>query len=244
LKSFLALDLLSTLSRRNLLMEASIIGPCNTKTNNNPATMAKALFSIFVCEIEAILCSLVLFIMPFLLWRLLRLNFKAWYFVAISLSVPLLQGILYLFNGNHKNYALHVIYLIAIQDFYLWGLIHFVFHPLASYPGPFLWTISRLPQTYCLFRGTLPWKIHEIHKKYGPIVRLAPNELSYTTPEAWNDIYAKGEDKSQLRKDLGFTPSAATKVNGILFELDDNEHARLRYVNSLLDPRPPTLHQL
>jgi hypothetical protein len=63
-------------------------------------------------------------------------------------------------------------------------------------------------------------------------VRVAPNELSYTTVEAWNDIYGRGEGRSQLRKDLSFAPSQASKksgASGLMFELDDNEHARLRY---------------
>lgn len=109
--------------------------------------------------------------------------------------------------------------------------------PLSSYPGPFLWKISRLPQTWYLFRGNLPWKIHQLHERYGPIVRVAPKELSYITVEAWNDIYGRGEGRSQLRKDLSFAPSRASKesgANGLLFELDDNEHARLRFSNPLL----------
>ncbi|KAL5373696.1 hypothetical protein DPSP01_012495 [Paraphaeosphaeria sporulosa] len=32
-------------------------------------------------------------------------------------------------------------------------------------------------------------KLHELHTRYGPVVRIAPDELSYTTPDAWRDIY-------------------------------------------------------
>ena len=105
--------------------------------------------------------------------------------------------------------------------------------PLSSYPGPFLWKYSRLPYTWYLFRCTLPWKIAQLHEEYGPIVRLAPNELSYITFEAWNDIYGRGEGRSQLRKDHSFAPSEMNKgkrSNSLIFEFDDNEHARLRYI--------------
>jgi hypothetical protein len=111
--------------------------------------------------------------------------------------------------------------------------VNFAKDPLRSYPGPFLWKFSRLPYTWYLFRNTLPWKIHQLHEQYGPIVRLAPNELSYITSEAWNDIYGRGEGRSQLRKDYSFAPSEMNKgkrSNSLFFELDDNEHARLRYV--------------
>ena len=37
--------------------------------------------------------------------------------------------------------------------------------------------------------GVLPYKVKELHDKYGPVVRIAPGELSYNCPEAWQDIY-------------------------------------------------------
>jgi cytochrome P450 len=126
----------------------------------------------------------------------------------------------------------YILFSIVIYRVYI--------HPLSKYPGPFLWNISRLPQTYYLFRGTLPWKIHQLHEKYGPVVRLAPNELSYTTIDAWHDIYTRLPDRSQLKKDLSFAVSSASKagVNGPMFELDDEQHARLRSVCLLLISMP------
>jgi hypothetical protein len=56
--------------------------------------------------------------------------------------------------------------------------------------------------------------------------------LSYISFEAWNDIYGRGEGRSQLRKDHSFAPSQMNKGKGgnsLVFELDDNEHARMRY---------------
>lgn len=31
----------------------------------------------------------------------------------------------------------------------------------------------------------------ELHERHGPIVRVGPNELSYSDPEAWDDIYGR-----------------------------------------------------
>jgi cytochrome P450 len=31
--------------------------------------------------------------------------------------------------------------------------------------------------------------VHQLHLKYGPVVRVAPNELAYTDAAAWKDIY-------------------------------------------------------
>jgi averantin hydroxylase len=38
-------------------------------------------------------------------------------------------------------------------------------------------------------RGTLVQDVYAIHKKYGPMVRVAPNELSFATPDAIKPIY-------------------------------------------------------
>lgn len=34
--------------------------------------------------------------------------------------------------------------------------------------------------------------MHKLHKKYGPVVRIAPNEVSFASLEAVKEIYASG----------------------------------------------------
>lgn len=67
-----------------------------------------------------------------------------------------------------------------------------------------------------------------MHEKYGEVVRVAPDELSYTTPNAWRDIYghrAQGQkemtkyDKFYKPIDLGFQD---------IITADREEHGRLR----------------
>ncbi|KAH7412712.1 cytochrome P450 [Cadophora sp. MPI-SDFR-AT-0126] len=108
--------------------------------------------------------------------------------------------------------------------------------PLSHIPGPPLWCISRLPFAYHVCLGRITYAIASLHDKYGPVVRVAPDEISFTTPEAWNDIYgmvkSKDGEKIQMRKDpdLFFRPSEGSK--DMTFELDDVEHARQRRVFS------------
>ncbi|KAL5364991.1 cytochrome P450 [Aspergillus floccosus] len=64
------------------------------------------------------------------------------------------------------------------------------FHPLARFPGPSLWCASRIPYLWKLCRGKLPGKIRAYHDKYGPVVRIAPDELSFDDPAAWREIYS------------------------------------------------------
>lgn len=56
-------------------------------------------------------------------------------------------------------------------------IYNLLLNPLRQYPGPRLWAISRLPWTYYSLRGQFVWKILELHQRYGPIVRIAPDEL-------------------------------------------------------------------
>ncbi|KAI0377117.1 cytochrome P450 [Hypomontagnella monticulosa] len=62
-------------------------------------------------------------------------------------------------------------------------------HPLRSYPGPILWRISSIPRVYHEYNGNLTFRIAELHKKYGSVVRITPRELAYNHPQAWKDIY-------------------------------------------------------
>lgn len=72
---------------------------------------------------------------------------------------------------------------------------------------------------------------HELHEIYGPVVRIAPNNLSYINPQAWKDIYAHKKTREQeMIKDPEFyvrNPDAPTIVNG-----NHEEHARYRRLYS------------
>jgi cytochrome P450 len=67
------------------------------------------------------------------------------------------------------------------------------------------------------------------HTKYGPVVRIAPNELSYISEEAWSDIYGGKPGRPQLKKDPGMAlPDPETGVHGLLTTPSDEHHARMR----------------
>ncbi|CAJ2512530.1 Uu.00g055450.m01.CDS01 [Anthostomella pinea] len=81
-------------------------------------------------------------------------------------------------------------------------------HPLRDYPGPF---IARLTEGYAgFYAGTR--RLHLVtqqgHRKYGPVLRIAPNRLVFNSAKALHDIY----DNDRLVKSarvylvtLGFT---------------------------------------
>jgi hypothetical protein len=50
--------------------------------------------------------------------------------------------------------------------------------------------VSNLWYAYHWFSGRWPWAIERVLHKYGSIVRIAPNELAFFTPQAFIDIYS------------------------------------------------------
>ncbi|KAL4798531.1 cytochrome P450 [Aspergillus venezuelensis] len=104
------------------------------------------------------------------------------------------------------------------------------FHPLARFPGPRLSAISSLPSIYSLLRGRLGLETKQLHDKYGSVVRVSPNELSFNSAQAWEDIYGfKTGGRKNMHKDpihvgsVDPLPGAST-----LTMADDANHARQR----------------
>ncbi|KAH8881014.1 putative cytochrome P450 monooxygenase [Thozetella sp. PMI_491] len=79
--------------------------------------------------------------------------------------------------------SVYLVYVIATTIYNLF------FHPLARFPGPLLWRATRAPYLVRLLTGRLPFDVYELHRKFGPVIRLAPNELAFSDSEAWKDIY-------------------------------------------------------
>ena len=66
----------------------------------------------------------------------------------------------------------------------------------------------------------------KLHEKYGDIVRISPRGLSFTTAQAWKDIYSHRPGKNQLQKD----PYFYVRLEGIpdIVTANDVVHARYR----------------
>lgn len=65
---------------------------------------------------------------------------------------------------------------------------HLFLNPLSRFPGPRHLAASRLFLTRRLLNGTQAHWIARLHEEYGPIVRVAPDQLSFTDERAWNDV--------------------------------------------------------
>ncbi|CAK7235173.1 hypothetical protein SBRCBS47491_009201 [Sporothrix bragantina] len=73
-------------------------------------------------------------------------------------------------------------------------------------------------------------KIFELHQKYGDIVRISPNQLSFSYPEAWNDIMGhrkRGQDENGKDPDFWRGDDNLTLVGS-----NRERHSRLRKIMS------------
>lgn len=64
-------------------------------------------------------------------------------------------------------------------------------NPLTAVPGPFWAKWSNLWLVYHIRRGNIHRKMIEVHKKYGKLVRLGPNELSTADIDSLKIIYGQ-----------------------------------------------------
>ncbi|KAE8351605.1 cytochrome P450 [Aspergillus coremiiformis] len=107
------------------------------------------------------------------------------------------------------------------------ALYNVFFHPLSTYRGPWIATATRMWYAWHSVNGSLPFAIHELHLRYGDVVRVAPNELSYIHPDGWNEIYGYRNGKSELSKDPDFYSSTLSGPEGIVCAPQDR-HGYIR----------------
>ncbi|KXN83789.1 Trichodiene oxygenase [Leucoagaricus sp. SymC.cos] len=77
------------------------------------------------------------------------------------------------------------------------------FHPLAKFPGPPLAAVTHYYAAYVdLWKdGQMIPHLEELHKIYGPVVRIRPNMIHFSDPKAYYDIYGMGK---KVKKWAGF----------------------------------------
>ncbi|OAL05172.1 cytochrome P450 [Phaeosphaeriaceae sp. SRC1lsM3a] len=126
-----------------------------------------------------------------------------------------------------------IVLAIAIVGFFVYSYAlaryRMQYHPLAKYPGPFWARITPFPAAVALLRGRLPFWQKACHDKYGPIVRIAPNELSFDEERAWKDIYGSRPGHKNFQKDPIHVGSiAAVHGASTITMANDMDHARQR----------------
>ncbi|KAH7088367.1 cytochrome P450 [Paraphoma chrysanthemicola] len=106
------------------------------------------------------------------------------------------------------------------------------FHPLSKFPGPKLRAATRIPSHIETIVGSKHISLAALHRKYGHVVRVNHDELSFTHPDAWKDIYGhgtKGTKGSPPQKDwVRYGQSINGSVN--LIQAREHDHNRQRKI--------------
>ncbi|KAH6843185.1 cytochrome P450-like protein [Chaetomium sp. MPI-CAGE-AT-0009] len=100
---------------------------------------------------------------------------------------------------------------------------------LNKYPGPFLASLTDWWRFFDVY-GRRPERSHiALHRKYGPVVRLGPNTLSFSDPDSLKTIY--GLNKGFIKSDFYVVQQSVVKGHSLpsLFSTTDNDfHMQFR----------------
>jgi len=100
-------------------------------------------------------------------------------------------------------------------------------HPLRRYPGPLLMRVTRMTYCYRHITGTLPFIMPDLHRRYGPVVRIAPDELAFADPAAWKDVFCYRAGGAEFEKSPAFY-RPVTSIPPDISNAPKEEHSVLR----------------
>lgn len=123
-------------------------------------------------------------------------------------------------------YTLLAVPLVFLAHQLALGIYNIWFHPLAraGFKGPKLWIAFPVLRLISQCRGTMDAEMTRLHRQYGDVLRFQNDALSFTTAQAWKDIYGYGHGRTQWPKQE-FRPPG--QPSNILF-CNDEDHARFR----------------
>ncbi|KAF2186550.1 benzoate 4-monooxygenase cytochrome P450 [Zopfia rhizophila CBS 207.26] len=118
--------------------------------------------------------------------------------------------------------------LVAVFLHRLYRIIYLLYlSPLRSFPGPKLWACSRLPLQFSMLRGRVHKDFMNLHKQYGPVARVSPNQLAFFTAQSFQDIYNRTGSRN-FKKDRTYYESPPNGVDHLVCAVDDAVHLRHR----------------
>ena len=89
-----------------------------------------------------------------------------------------------------------------------------------------------MPLAILQLRGTSHYVLKKAHDKYGNVVRIAPNTLSFIEPSAWEDIYGYRKGVAALPKDPHFYNEMLLPKKTITIASDEDARPIRRALNA------------
>jgi hypothetical protein len=90
------------------------------------------------------------------------------------------------FAGMGSNLVLLLCAVLSLAGFLIYRLF---FAPLSKFPGPKITAVTQLWIMYHEFKGDRTIQIDKLHSRYGPVVRISPDEVSFNNHEGLREIY-------------------------------------------------------
>ncbi|KAI0120483.1 cytochrome P450 [Hypoxylon sp. NC0597] len=132
-------------------------------------------------------------------------------------------------NSMVGSFIAHFWLPISVSIVLAWLVKNRYHNGLNQYPGPFLASLTDWWRFWDVY-GQRPELTHrKLHAKYGDVVRLGPNTLSFADPKALKTIY--GLNKGFVKSDFYVVQQSVVKGHSLasLFSTTDNNfHAQFR----------------
>ncbi|CAG7558796.1 unnamed protein product [Fusarium equiseti] len=125
-------------------------------------------------------------------------------------------------SGGLAIFATALVLYTTIRTIY-----NVFFHPLSKVPGPKLYAVTQLPYLWNITRGQWMYRLSDLHDQYGPVVRYAPNDVSFITADAYKNIYGhKTAGAKIFEKDLRAYRQKRPAPNLIIANHEDHKRQR------------------
>ncbi|TGJ85024.1 hypothetical protein E0Z10_g3719 [Xylaria hypoxylon] len=136
-------------------------------------------------------------------------------------------------NDEATGFSFHILggaFVLILSYTLSISIYNLYFHPLASYKGPFLARSTLIWRIWHSLHGRIHIAIDEAHKKYGPVFRVSPNELSFASVNSWKDIYghAIGQQKTLVKSEFYDMYGSGFKSLCIGSERDPQRHRKMK----------------
>ena len=71
---------------------------------------------------------------------------------------------------------------------------------LNAIPGPFTASFCNLWKVLAVYNNDMPRRNIEVHRRFGPVVRIGPDHVSFSTPEALHTIHGSRQAYQKVSK--------------------------------------------
>ncbi|KAJ5543619.1 hypothetical protein N7461_009622 [Penicillium sp. DV-2018c] len=115
---------------------------------------------------------------------------------------------------------------VAVVTYGLWLTVHRLWlSPISHFPGPKLAALTMWYEYYydSYLKGQYTFRIAEMHRKYGPIVRISPYELHINDPEYYEVLYSRDKPRNKSLHLTGMFGAPASAFGSV-----DHRRHRIR----------------